>query len=254
VFFTYSGWNSAAYLAGELRDPQRDLTRGLVAGTLGVSVIYLALNLVVLLAVAPETLAGSTTAVAQAARALVGPRAEAWLALCVAVTVLGAANVTLMAGARIYWAMARDGLLPQPLARTNAAGVPAVALAGSGLWTALLALRRRGAPARMVHARDPAAVLARGHRAVRPARPRSGERCVPLPRLPDPSRGIPRGVARDRGSERVARAPAFGARRRARRGRHPRLGLHPASVAACQLADTALDCEHKGLWAEEERA
>jgi APA family basic amino acid/polyamine antiporter len=140
VFFTYSGWNAAAYLAGELRDPQRDLLRGLVAGTLGVTVVYFALNLVVLLAVPPEELAGSTAAAAQAARALLGPRAESWLALCVAVAVLGAANVTLMAGARIYWAMARDGLLPKAFERTNRAGVPAAALGYSGLWTALLAL------------------------------------------------------------------------------------------------------------------
>jgi len=143
VFFTYSGWNAAAYVAGEIRDPERNLARGLVVGTLLVAVFYVLFNLLLLVVLPPEVLAGSTTAGAQAARRLLGEPAERVLAVLVAAAVLGSANVTLMAGARIYYAMALDGLAPAVLARTNAAGVPAAAVFAGGLWTALLATTGR---------------------------------------------------------------------------------------------------------------
>ncbi len=140
VFFTYSGWNAAAYLAGEIRDPGRNLAGGLLWGTALVTAIYLAFNLVVLLAVPPSELAGTMTAGAQAADNLLGPGGARALGLIIALSVLGSANVTLMAGARVYYAMARDGLAPAPFARLNAAGAPAVALWVAGAWTALLAV------------------------------------------------------------------------------------------------------------------
>jgi APA family basic amino acid/polyamine antiporter len=139
VFFTYSGWNAAAYLAGEIRDPVRNLPWGLLWGTGFVALVYMLFNLVLLLTVPADQLAGSTTAGAQAARALLGPGAERSLALIIAIAVLGSANVTLMAGARVYYAMARDGLAPTSLGRVSEAGVPATALWVSGIWTALLA-------------------------------------------------------------------------------------------------------------------
>ncbi len=139
VYFTYSGWNVAAYLAGEIRDPGRNLARGLLWGTAFVTAVYLTFNVVLILTVPADQLAGSTTAAAQAALALWGPGAERVLALIIAVAVLSAANVTLMAGARVYYAMAKDGLAPRALGRLNAAGVPRTALWFSGGWTALLA-------------------------------------------------------------------------------------------------------------------
>jgi APA family basic amino acid/polyamine antiporter len=143
IYFTYSGWNAAAYLAGEIRDPGRNLARGLLMGTALVTLLYMLVNLVLLLVVPPQQLAGSTTAGADAARLLLGPRAEGTLSLLIAIAVLGSANVTLMAGARIYYAMARDALAPPFLGRVNAAGVPAAALWVSGIWTALLATAGR---------------------------------------------------------------------------------------------------------------
>ena len=93
-----------------------------------------------MLAVVPaERLAGSTTAGAEAARVMLGGWGERLLSLVVAVAVLGTANVTLMAGSRIYYAMAVDGLGPRPLARVNRFGVPSAALWSSGAWTAALA-------------------------------------------------------------------------------------------------------------------
>ena len=140
VFFTYSGWNAAAYLAGEMKDAGRSLARGLLAGTGLVTCLYLIVNLGLLLLVPQEVLAGSTNAGAEAARRLLGGGAERALAGLIAIAILGSANVTLMAGSRIYYAMAVDGLAPSALARVGRTGVPTVALWVGGGWTAVLAI------------------------------------------------------------------------------------------------------------------
>ena len=143
VFFTYSGWNAAAYVAGEIEHPAHNLPRGLLLGTLGTTVFYVVFNGFLLWILPRAVMAGSTTSAAQAAQQLLGDGAERVLALLVALAVLGSANVTLMAGARIYYAMALDRLAPRALSTTNDAGVPSTALWTGGLWTALLATSGR---------------------------------------------------------------------------------------------------------------
>lgn len=143
IYFTYSGWNAAAYMAGEIKNPGRSLPRGLLLGTATVIVLYVAVNLMLVLAHPAGALAGSTTAMGDTARRLIGPGAERTLSAVIALAILGSANVTLMAGARIYYAMAGDRLAPASLARVNRAGVPGVALWASGIWTALLVLSGR---------------------------------------------------------------------------------------------------------------
>jgi len=138
VFFTYSGWNAAAYLAGELKHPERTLPRALLYGTAAVTALYLLVNLG-LLALLGDGLASTATPGGDALRRLLGVGAERLLSLIIALAILGSANVTLMAGARIYYAMAGDGLAPVALARVNRHGVPSTALWWSGLWSALLA-------------------------------------------------------------------------------------------------------------------
>ena len=138
VFFTYSGWNVAAYLAGELERPERTLPRALLLGTAAVTVLYLGVNLV-LLALLGDDLAGSAAPGADAARRLLADRGETLLPLIIAVAIAGSANVTLMAGARIYYAMAVERLAPRGLARVNDRGVPSTALWYGGSWSAALA-------------------------------------------------------------------------------------------------------------------
>ena len=139
IFFTYSGWNVTAYLAGELRDPARSLPFSLLAGTGAVTLLYLVVNLIFILVLGSGELALTSVAGAGVARSLAGPWGERCLAGLIALAILGSANVTLMAGARIYYAMAADALAPRVLRPVNAAGVPANALWAGGLWAALLA-------------------------------------------------------------------------------------------------------------------
>ena len=140
VYFTYSGWSAAAYLGGEMKEAARSLPRALVLGTAFVTIIYIVVNALLVVTLPPAELAGSTTAVADAARRLMGSKADQVLALAIALAILGSANVTLMAGARIYYAMAGDGLMPAALSRLNKKAVPSTALWVSGGWTALLAM------------------------------------------------------------------------------------------------------------------
>jgi APA family basic amino acid/polyamine antiporter len=139
VFFTYGGWNAAAYVAGEIREPGKNLPWGLLAGTSAVACLYLAVNAVLVWSVPPGALRGSESAAAEAARLVLGDGGVRALAGFIALAILGSINVTLMAGARIYFAVARDGLAPAPLARLNAASAPSAALWTGGAWAALLA-------------------------------------------------------------------------------------------------------------------
>jgi APA family basic amino acid/polyamine antiporter len=116
------------------------LARGLIAGTGLVTVLYVGMNLGLFLVLPREQFAGSVRPAADAVRQLLGQPGERVLSSIVAIAMLGSANVTLMAGARIYYAMAVDGLAPAALVRTNRAGVPSAALWVGGAWCALLAL------------------------------------------------------------------------------------------------------------------
>jgi APA family basic amino acid/polyamine antiporter len=103
-----------------------------------VTALYLLVNLG-LLALLGDDLGSTATPAADAMRQLLGTGAERLLALIIALAILGSANVTLMAGARIYYAMAGDGLAPAALAHANRRGVPSTALWWGGLWSATLA-------------------------------------------------------------------------------------------------------------------
>jgi APA family basic amino acid/polyamine antiporter len=134
VGFAYSGWNAAAYIAGELRDPQRTLPRALLLGTAVVTALYLLLNATFLWALGPERMAtgdggGPIAEVGDAAaRALLGDGAGRVLSTLIALGLCSAVSAMVMAGPRVYAAMADDGALPALLARRTARGVPLAAV------------------------------------------------------------------------------------------------------------------------------
>ena len=112
VSFSYSGWNAAVYLGGEVQDPQRVLPRALLLGTGLVTLLYLALNTTFVFATAPAELAGKADIGRAAAYALGG---QAWadsLALLVALALSTSVSAMMMAGPRVYARMAQDGFLP----------------------------------------------------------------------------------------------------------------------------------------------
>jgi APA family basic amino acid/polyamine antiporter len=141
VMFTYSGWNAASYLAEEVRDPDRSLPRALAMGTFTVVALYLLLNLLYLYALPMAGLAGVVHAGDAAAEALFGPRGAEFLAPLTLLAVAGGLSAMILAGPRVYFAMARDGLFPAVAARVHPRyRTPAVAIMAQAAWSGFLVL------------------------------------------------------------------------------------------------------------------
>jgi APA family basic amino acid/polyamine antiporter len=126
ISFAYSGWNAAVYVAGEVRDPERNLPRALLLGTGVVLAIYLALNAVFLYAVPVSAIAGRPEVAAIAASALGGEPLERAVSLLIALALFTSVSSMVMIGPRVYAQMAEDGLLPRLFASRSE--VPAAAI------------------------------------------------------------------------------------------------------------------------------
>ncbi len=132
ISYAYSGWNGAAYVAGEVRDPARALPRALVIGTGLVTLLYLLLNVVFLCAVPPAALAGHVNVAHIAAGALFGAGGAQVVSSLVALTAAGFVSAMLMSGPRVAVAMAQDGAFFRALGRGNARGAPTLAVGLQG--------------------------------------------------------------------------------------------------------------------------
>jgi APA family basic amino acid/polyamine antiporter len=109
VFYGYSGWNAAVYVAGEIRNPERTLPIALGAGTLLVATVYGALNVLYIYANSLEEMKGVVAVGAMAARSLFGDRVGGLFSGAMAVSLLATINAMCMIGPRVYYAMARNG-------------------------------------------------------------------------------------------------------------------------------------------------
>ncbi len=141
VSYAYAGWNAAAYMAGEVRNPGRTLPRALLGGTLFVLTIYLLLNSLFFYAL-PEAQWEAEIAVGQrAAAGLFGAGGALIVSGIIALAMFGSVSAMTAVGPRIYFAMAGDKLAPAFMARLSGRGrVPVVAIVAQGLLASLLAL------------------------------------------------------------------------------------------------------------------
>lgn len=128
IFFSYSGWNAAVYIAGEVRDPDRNLPRSLLLATGTVTALYLALNWVFLHAAPAEALAGKAEVAAIAAETLGGQPLRAAVTALVALALFTSISSMVMAGPRVYAQMAHDGVVPRLFAGGGEVPSAAVAL------------------------------------------------------------------------------------------------------------------------------
>jgi APA family basic amino acid/polyamine antiporter len=140
--FSQSAWNNVTFAGEEVREPGRTLPFALVVGCAVVTGLYMLTNVSYLRALplaaiqgAPEDRVGTA-----AAAALFGPAAGRLVAAAILVSTFGCANGLILSGARVSFAMARDGLFFRGLRRVNAAGVPANALWLQAAWAGLLVL------------------------------------------------------------------------------------------------------------------
>jgi amino acid transporter len=128
ISFSYSGWNAAVYIAGEVRDPERSLRSSLLLGTTTVMALYLGLNTVFLYSVSIEELSGKVEVGAIAAQALGGERLTQAVSLMVGLALFTSIWSMVMAGPRVYAKMAEDGLFPRFLRADNRTPTAAILL------------------------------------------------------------------------------------------------------------------------------
>lgn len=141
VLWAYDGWYNATFSAGEMRDPGRTLPRGLLAGTLAVVLVYVAVNLVYLRALPLSKMAASPRVGEAAAVALFGGSVARLVALAILVAMFGCLSANILACSRIYQPMAEDGLFFAALAKIEPRhAVPRASLVAQGIWAAVLVL------------------------------------------------------------------------------------------------------------------
>lgn len=142
--FAQTAWTNVTFLGSEVRDPGRNLVRSLLLGCAVVVVLYVLAN-VSYLALLPfnqiQTAPQNRVAVA-AMKAVFGNPGAMAMAAGIMISTFGCNNGLILAGARVYFAMARDRLFFRKVATTNKYHVPAAALAAQGIWTAVLTLPR----------------------------------------------------------------------------------------------------------------
>jgi APA family basic amino acid/polyamine antiporter len=140
----YDGWNTLTHVAGEVRDPGKNIPRALIGGVLGITGLYLFVNAAYFYVLAPTTVASVPEASSVARDAAVrffGPAVVGVMAAGLMASSFGTLHTSILAGARITYAMARDGLLPRTLGRVSEGPrVPAAAVILHGVWASLLAL------------------------------------------------------------------------------------------------------------------
>jgi basic amino acid/polyamine antiporter, APA family len=143
VMFSYSGWNAAAYVAEEVRNPSRNVPLALALGTATVVVLYIALNALYLFAMPVESIAAIKDGrlIDSVAERLFGFVAGDLLAIFTIVSIAASVSAMVLAGPRVYYAMARDGLFVQMAERIHPRfHTPAAAIVAQGIWSAVLVL------------------------------------------------------------------------------------------------------------------
>jgi APA family basic amino acid/polyamine antiporter len=144
VLFSYGGWQTTNFVAGEIKEPRRNLSRALLIGVAGVIILYLAVNLVCVRALGPRGLADTTVPATAVMRLVMGTRGAALIALGITISTLGFLSQSILTAPRVYFAMAEDGLFFRSVAYVNErTRVPIMAIVLQSVWTAVIALSGR---------------------------------------------------------------------------------------------------------------
>jgi APA family basic amino acid/polyamine antiporter len=144
VFWAYDGWVYITWVAGEVKEPRRNVPLAMVLGVLAVGAIYIAMNMTYVYAMPLSEVAKYETIAHAAAAKLFSPAAAVWLSATIAISCFSAAATCTLSGARVYLAMAQDGAFFKRMAVIHPKWrTPAFSLIGQGLWAALLTLSGR---------------------------------------------------------------------------------------------------------------
>ena len=144
VLFAYGGWQTATFVAAEVKEPRKNLPRGLLLGVLGVAVLYIAVDWVCVYSLGPQALAATHTPATAVMRMALGQRGATFIAAAIAISTLGFLSQSILTAPRVYFAMADDGLFFRAVGRVNPhTRVPVVAIVLQSVLTIVIALSGR---------------------------------------------------------------------------------------------------------------
>ena len=140
VVFSYGGWQTASFVAGEMKDARRNLARALVVGVLVVIALYMLVTLACLRALGIDALGATLTPASDVLRRALGGTGAKLAAAAVGLSALGYLSQSMLTAPRVYFAMARDGLFFRRVGQLSATRAPVLAIVIQAVWTAILAL------------------------------------------------------------------------------------------------------------------
>ncbi|HEV2445393.1 MAG TPA: amino acid permease [Candidatus Sulfopaludibacter sp.] len=144
ALWAYDGWNNVSMVSSEIRDPQKNLPLALIGGTLGVIGIYLLANGAYFHVLRPEEVAGGTRVAADMMRKIFGGAGANAVSIAAMISIFAALNGSILSGARVPYAAARQGYLFRPLGRVHPQhATPGVSIIVLSTWSALLVLSGR---------------------------------------------------------------------------------------------------------------
>lgn len=144
VLFAYGGWQTASFVAGEIREPRKNLPRALIIGVMGVVILYLGANFVYLRVLGTTGLAASTAPASDAMRIVLGETGARLIAAGIAISTLGFLSQGMLTAPRVYFAMAEDGVFFRDVARVHPkTRVPIIAIVLQGVFAIVIALSGR---------------------------------------------------------------------------------------------------------------
>ena len=144
VLFAFGGWQTTNFIAEEIKDPRKNLSRALVLGVAGVVILYVGVNFVCVRTLGPQGLADTRVPATSVMNVAMGNSGVKLIALGIAVSTLGFLSQSVLTAPRVYFAMARDGLFFRGVATvTRRTHVPALAIVLQSAWTIVVALSGR---------------------------------------------------------------------------------------------------------------
>jgi APA family basic amino acid/polyamine antiporter len=144
VVFAYGGWQTSSFIAGEVRDPERNLPRALLLGVAGVVALYLGVNLVCLLVLGPDGLAASRAPASDVMRRVLGEAGVTLISIGIALSTLGFLSQGMLTAPRVYFSMATDGLFFKQIGRIHPrTHVPVLAIVLQGVFAMAIAVSGR---------------------------------------------------------------------------------------------------------------
>ncbi len=141
VSWAFDAWNNITYIAGEIKKPEKNLPLALIYGTLGITVVYMLVNIVYLKALPVEEISGVVRIAEKASSSLYGSTTTGLISAAILISVFGALNASIFVGPRVFYAMAKDNVFFKKAAEVNPRfKTPGFAIIIQAVWSCFLAV------------------------------------------------------------------------------------------------------------------